>query len=145
MLQGRTYVPMLHARLAEMRALHELPSTTKNKLFPIIRTRPWLNSKSLDAVWQKINDAFPERMFGLDLDATRNIPGKESEAYQAFRKLFVPNDGFSAYYNMVAEREWAVPVLRSVGFSFPEIERQLEHVVKLDRGLIVRAEPLRVH
>lgn len=143
MLQGRTYVPMLHARLAEIRALHELPSTTKNKIFPIIRSRPWLNSKSLDALWQKIDDAFPERFFGLDLDATRNIPSKESEAYQAFRKLFAQDDGFAAYYNVVAEREWAVPVLRTAGFGFPEIGRQLEHVVELERGLIVRVEPLK--
>lgn len=141
MLQGRTYVPMLHARLAEIRALHELPSTTKNKIFPIIRVRPWLNSKLLDAVWAKIDDAFPARLFGLDLDATRNISSKDSEAYRAFRSLFVQDDGFSAYYDLVSQREWAVPVLRTAGFGFPEIERQLEHIVALDRGLIVRIEP----
>jgi hypothetical protein len=143
MLQGRTYVPMLHARLAEIRALRELPSATKNKIFPLIRVRPWLNAKSLDAVWQKIDEAFPQRLFGFDLDATRNILGKESDAYQTFRGMFIQDDGFAAYYQAVAERQWAVPVLRAASFGFPEVERQLEHAANLERGLIVRVEPLR--
>lgn len=140
MLQGRTYVPMLHARLAEIRALRELPNSTKNKILPIIRIRPWLNSKSLDAVWNKINDAFPERSFGLDLDVTRNI-AKDHGAYETFRQLFLPNAGFKNYYDTVNILDWAIPVLRRSGRDFPELENQLEHVVKIGRGLIVRMEP----
>jgi hypothetical protein len=143
MLQGRTYVPMLHARLAEIRALQELPVATKNKIFPIIRARPWLNAKSLDAVWQKIDEAFPERLFGLDLDPTRNLSSKDGNAYQTFRQLFIPDDGFNLYYQAVNERKWAVPVLRSAGFGFPELERQIAHIKAIDRGVIVRIEPLR--
>jgi Beta protein len=134
---------MLHARLAEIRALHELPTATKNKIFPIIRARPWLNSKSLDAVWDKIGEAFPERLFGLDLDTSRNVVGKDTEAYRSFRELFVQDDGFSAYYDLVRKQKWAVPVLRSAGFGFPELERQLDHALEIDRGLIVRVEPMR--
>lgn len=143
MLQGRTYVPMLHARLAEMRALGELPNATKNKLFPIIRARPWLNAKSLDAVWNKIDEVFPERLFGLDLDSTKNVASRDSEAYISFRQLFLPDDGFKEYYDLVASRDWAVPVLRSTGFGFPDLARQLDHVEAIDKGLIVRVEPRR--
>ena len=134
---------MLHARLAEMRALGELPTATKNKLFPIIRARPWLNSKSLDAVWAKIEEVFPERWYGLDLDSTKNRSDKDSEAYTAFRQLFVQDDGFSNYYDLVASKDWAVPVLRAAGIGFPDLERQLQHVAAIDKGLIVRVEPLR--
>lgn len=143
MLQGRTYVPMLHARLAEMRALGELPNDTKNKMLPIIRARPWLNAKSLDAVWTKIDEVFPKRLFGLDLDSTKNVAGRESEAYSSFRQLFLPNDGFVNYYKLVGSREWAVPILRSIGFGFPDLDRQLDHVSEINRGLIVRVEPMR--
>jgi hypothetical protein len=134
---------MIHARLAEIRALRELPNATRNKILPLIRVRPWLNAKSLDAVWERISEAFPERWFGLDLDATRNLPSKDTEAYRDFCALFNPTDGFANYYSAVDQNEWAIPVLRSAGFGFPDLGRQLEHIVNLDRGLIVRVEPLR--
>lgn len=143
MLQGRTYVPMLHARLAEMRALGELPNDTKNRMLPIIRCRPWLNSKSLDAVWAKISEVFLDRVFGLDLDHTKNIPSKLHPAYIEFCRLFSSEDGFANYYEQVNGLNWAVPVLRSGGFGFPELIRQIEHVAEIDRGLVVRVEPLR--
>ncbi len=135
---------MLHARLAEMRALRELPNSTKNKIFPIIRARPWLNAKSLDAVWQKIDEAFSGRWFGLDLDETRSLPGRDHDAHNAFRQLFLPIGGFEKYYELVKSHAWAVPVLRTNSTDFQDISRQLDHVAEIDRGLIVRLQSRRV-
>lgn len=143
MLQGRSYVPMLHARLAEVRALSELSNGTKNKIFPVIKARPWLNSRSLGALWEKIDDAFPMRAFGLDLDETRRQVGTGKPAYDEFAELFDPQDGFAKYYDQVEEIDQAVPVFRPT----PDLEnasRQVERLQALDRGVILRFRPMQL-
>ncbi len=138
MLQGRTYVPMLHGRLAEMRALKELPNDTKNLIFPIIRARPWLGSKSLNKMWETINGAFADRAFALDLDRSKYLPADERAAYQEFANLFDPANGFKAYYDLIAGIERAVPVFRS-GNDL-QIPLQLNAAASLDRGLVVSVD-----
>jgi hypothetical protein len=139
MLEGRTYVPLLHARLAEMRALRELPTSTKNLIFPVIKIRPWLNAKQLQKVFQVIADGFGDRAFGLDLDRKKFDPQSVKQAHQEFAKLFDSEDGYAAYYGCVAEAANRIPVLRRNG-NTPELERQLDHVVELDRGVVCRIE-----
>jgi hypothetical protein len=141
MLEGRTYVPLLHARLAEMRALRELPTETKNLIFPVIRVRPWLNSKSLRKVFGVINDAFGERAYGLDLDATKLNPNSEKPAQQEFAELFDPEQGFAAYYNFVSEKPNRIPVIRRAGGNTPQLEAQVERIADLSRGAVFRLNP----
>lgn len=138
MLQGRTYVPMLHGRLAEMRALKELPSDTKNIIFPLIKARPWLGAKSLDKMWETINTAFEARSFGLDLDRTKFDPDDERPAYREFADLFDANNGFKNYYDLVENLERAVPIFRP-GNDL-QIPAQLDFIEKIGRGLIVFAD-----
>lgn len=137
MLEGRSYVPLLHARLAEMRALRELPTATKNLIFPVIRIRPWLNSRALNNVFEVIEAGVGNRMFGLDLDPSRNLPEKAAPAYQEFRRLFLPDGAFSAYYDCVAQAPNRVPVLRTEQGAL-QLQGQLDRVEFLDRGLVVR-------
>lgn len=140
MLQGRTYVPMLHARLAEMRALRELPNPTKNKIFPVIKGRPWLNAKSLDRLWEVISEAFPNRAFALDLDRTRFVPSRDTPAYDEFCRLFTPDEAYAQYYDAVEAVEYAVPVLRYHSSEEIQLEAQLDHVERIDRGFVVRVD-----
>lgn len=135
MLQGRTYVPMLHGRLAEMRALKELPNDTKNMIFPIIKARPWLGAKSLDKMWETIENALGPRTFGLDLDASKLLLMDQRPAYLEFAALFDPSNGFNNYYDLVSELDRAVPVLRTGGDM--QVPAQLDFIENLGRGLIV--------
>jgi hypothetical protein len=79
MLEGRAYVPLLHARLAEIRALRELPEVSKNLFVPVVKLRPWLNSKSLDKAIEVVEQAVGNRLFGLDLDETKYEPNPDPD------------------------------------------------------------------
>lgn len=138
MLEGRSYVPLLHARLAEMRALKELPASTKNLVVPVIRIRPWLNAKHLDRVFEVIADALGERAFGLDLDPFKYNPASERDSYQEFARLFDPSNGYSAYYDCAEEELNRIPVLRRTDGETIHLEDQLDRVEEIDRGLMVR-------
>jgi hypothetical protein len=140
MLEGRTYVPLLHARLAEMRALRELPTATKNLMLPIIRVRPWLNSKKLAKVFDVVADAFGDRAFGLDLDSSKFVDDSEKPAQQEFSELFNQNDGYSAYYACVEGAANRIPVMRVVGGVTHHLQRQIDHVERLDRGAFYRMD-----
>lgn len=120
-----------------MKALEELPSVTKNLIFPVIRVRPWLTTRTLARAVRRIRDAFGDRYFGLDLDAAWRNHGT-TQAYAEFEEVFDPEDGWSNYYDFVEAETFAVPVLRS-GHAL-QLDDQLAHVQRIDRGLFVRID-----
>ena len=140
MLQGLSYVPLLHLRLAEMRALQELPDLTKRLLLPVIKMRPWLNSASLTRAFDRVTDSLGDGRFGLDLDETKLDRSNPRVPYVEFSRLFDENDGFSIYYETVESISTAVPVMRKLGSRFHLINRQLEHINNIGRGCFVRID-----
>lgn len=120
-----------------MRALEELPSLTKNLIFPVVRVRPWLTAKTLVRAVERIKDSFGDRYFGLDLDAAWRNHGN-TEAYAEFEELFDPEDGWRRYYEFVEREPFAVPVLRS-GQDL-QLAAQLAQIQRIDRGLFVRID-----
>lgn len=138
MLEDIPYVPLLHTRLAEMSAVAELPDSTKNRMLPLLVSRPWLNSQSLDKLWDRVQSSLGNRQFGLDLDFSRRRIGSDHPAYQEFNALFDPNDGYSNYFQLLDRLEFAVPTLRYEGDSFLAIEQQFERIDALGRGVIIR-------
>ncbi|MDX2274358.1 MAG: hypothetical protein NW206_02820 [Hyphomonadaceae bacterium] len=139
MLEGRTYCPVLHARVAEMKALFQLPAASKAKLFPTIVARPWPNAKGLDRTWEKILEATSGFQFALDLDRTRFRAENPRPAGQAFDALFADDDGFANYYEQVAALPGAIPVLRTYP-TLQQLDQQLDHIAELDRGFVLRLE-----
>ena len=140
MLEGRSYVPLLHLRLAETRALRELPDATKNLIFPVIRLRPWLTSKSFARSFEVVQEAFGDRRYGADLDSSPHLPSNDTTAYREFRSLFDTRDGYAQYYEVLEAHANAVPVLRLSQDRPDATEAQLQHVRHLDRGLIIRVQ-----
>lgn len=140
MLEQFPYCPALHARVAEIKALAQLPAATKDRLFPLIVCRPWPNAKHLIRTWEKIGEAMGNRRFALDLDRTkRNSSGKLAAATE-FDELFVSRNGFANYYDAVGSIAEAIPVLRVSGGEAAQFNAQAGHVDMLDRGLVVRIE-----
>jgi hypothetical protein len=137
LLEGRTYVPLVYLRPAEIIALEELPTVTKNLIFPVIRLRPWLSSKPLSKASDRILKALGDRRFGLDLDRLR-IGHKSNETYEEFSRLFDKKNDFENYYSFVDSIPSAVPVLRSEAAS--EIGGEVQRAISLDRGLIIRID-----
>src|SRR6202012_1730341 len=140
MLETFTYCPTLYTRVAEMKALAQLPNETKDRIFPIIVARPLGNAKHLSRTWDKVAQAFGNRHFALDLDRTKEHSSNEKPAAQEFDDLFESRDGYSNYYNAVSGINGAIPVLRIEGGTALQFERQASHVDTLDRGVIVRIE-----
>lgn len=120
-----------------MRALEELPTATKNLIFPIVRIRPWLNSKSLLRSTERLDEAFGNRYFGLDLDAILRGQ-KDTVAYAEFEELFDQEAGWKNYYGFVRAHPFSVPVLRTSGDL--QLDLQLSNVCEIDRGLVVRVD-----
>lgn len=140
MLEQFPYCPTLYARVAEIKALAQLPAATKDRLFPLIIARPWPNAKHLARTWEKIGDAMGNRRFALDLDRTRQNSGGKLAAAAEFDELFVSRNGFANYYDAISQIAEAIPVLRLGGGEATQFDAQARHVDSLDRGLVVRIE-----
>lgn len=140
MLENFSYCPTLYTRVAEMKALTQLPAVTKDVIFPLIVARPWPNAKLLDRTWEKIGNAIGSRPFALDLDRTKRNSDRSRLINTEFDKLFDSRDGFVNYYNAIKKVDKAIPVLRIAGGSALHFEAQAENIDGLDRGVIVRIE-----
>lgn len=139
MLENINYCPVLHARIAEMKALFQLPAISKDRLFPLIVARPWPNANRLHRTWEKIAEAFGQRRFALDLDEFKRGTPTSRPAGAEFDALFDPANGWSNYYQLVEQISGAVPVLRSQNTRNPAaLQAELANVLALDRGLVVR-------
>ncbi len=142
MLEGRDYVPLLYARLAEIRALRELPESSKNLLVPVFKLRPWLNSKTLARALEVVEEAVGDRLYGLDLDDFKYEanPDPTKEARVEFSRLFDHTNGFKRYYDLVEDGPNRVPVFRSIASKKVQIDRQIDHIEEIGRGVFVRAK-----
>lgn len=140
MFEVARYVPVLHARLAEQRAYRELPSGTKDLIFPLFVARPWPNANSLSTMWDRIQDAVAGRRFGLDLDITRRGRENDKPAQREFDALFEIENAFENYYEAIAAIDGAVPVLRSHGNQFLDVDAQLARIQAIGRGGFVRIQ-----
>lgn len=144
MLQNVDYCPILHARVAEIKALFHLPAQTKDRLLPLIVARPWPNAKSLFRTWEKIQEAMGDRRFAVDLDQTKFGSGGAEPASSDFDALFRPDEGFENYYGELVDLPRAVPVIRLLDGGLHQFEQQLEHIEALDRGAVLRLHVGRV-
>jgi hypothetical protein len=141
MLAGKTYCPILHARVAEIKGLERLPEPTKELLFPLIVARPWPNANHLSKTWEKVADAFGARRYAVDLDPFKKHSNSDKPAAAEFTALFEPNDGYVSYFDAVeAIGPNAIPVLQLTNGFLPDLDRQIEHAARLDRGLVCRIQ-----
>jgi hypothetical protein len=140
MLEQFQYCPSLHSRVAEIKALAQLPAATKDRLFPLIICRPWPNAKSLSRTWEKVGIALGGRRFALDLDVTKRNSGGRLAASNEFDDLFTVRNGFARYYDVVASIAEAIPVLRVSDGEVLQFEAQCRNIDRLDRGLVVRIQ-----
>jgi Beta protein len=141
MLQGVSYVPFLHLRMAEMRGLRELPHVSKRNLLPIIRIRPWLTSKSLDRAFDIAREAVGSSRYGLDLDRFKLDASDTRPAYREFSELFDQEGGYLNYYRKVQEDDEIIPVVRAErNGTIEQIDVQLDHIESIGRGAFVRIE-----
>lgn len=83
-----SYVPTLAIRPSEMRGLEFLPKEVKNRITPCILLAPWVSSKSLKRAIERVERAFPNRQYFLDIDRDyQHSNSPNTQAQQEFNSL----------------------------------------------------------
>ena len=138
MLEAIDYVPILHTRVAEVKALSNVPTPLKDFIFPLFVLRPWQNASHIDFFWDKVTDAISDRPFAVDLDGQYEIKaGRSSD--QEFDALRNPQGGFQEYFDFVrAHSQFAVPVIQHRGADAECVSEQARLANQLGRGAFYR-------
>lgn len=131
------YVPLLSIRPAEMRALEELPNTTKDRLLPIVYLRPWVGSHRLENATGRIAEAYGNRRVVIAM-GEREQPN-ERPVHTELATLRQPARGFREWCSFFERNENYIPAIQ---FSpeVPEEEAQIARLFGLERGLVVIIE-----
>lgn len=137
MFEVAQYAPLLHTRQSEVRALRELPDSTKDLMLPLFVLRPWPRAKSIDLAFEKMVEATGGRLFGVDLENEYPQADPEKQAQVEFDELRSPNAAFSAYYDRLSEIDGAIPVLQLTG-DLGELGEQITRINQIGRGGFAR-------
>ena len=125
-LENKIYVPTLAVRASEMNGLEFLPGATKDRMTPCFLLAPWANSNFLEGTVTRIERAFPNRPYFLDIDRDYQFTNLESEPQRELVQLMDPAGCFENWVSFVREHEHVWPCIQSRGQSEAEIRTQIE-------------------
>jgi hypothetical protein len=137
-LEGIGYVPTLAVRTSEMTGLEFLPGATKDRMTPCFLLAPWVNSKLLSRTITRVERAFPNRSYFLDLDRDYDVPNDRSTAQQEFSALLDPSNDYANWVGFVAEHDYAMPCVQTDGQDEVSIRRQMSAIRELGRSYCFR-------
>lgn len=137
-LESKSYVPTLAIRASEMNGLEFLPGATKDRMTPCILLAPWANSNTLDRAIDRVERAFPNRSYFLDIDRDYQFTNLESAPQQELVRLMAPGGAYSNWVDFVAHREWVWPCIQSRGQNEAELRQQIEAIQALERPYCMR-------
>lgn len=137
-LENKFYVPTLAVRASEMNGLEFLPGATKDRMTPCFLLAPWANSNSLERAIVRLERAFPNRNYFLDLDRDYQFTNLESEPQRQLAQLLAPNNCFENWINFVREHEHIWPCIQYIGQTEAEIRTQIEAIQGLHRPYCMR-------
>jgi hypothetical protein len=137
-LENKSYVPTLAVRPSEMSGLEFLPGASKDRMTPCFLLAPWANSNSLERTIERIERAFPNRNYFLDLDRDYQITNLESEPQRELAELLNPANNFRNWLDFVAEHERVWPCLQSRGQTTEMMRAQLAAFQDLGRPFCMR-------
>ncbi|MBO6764062.1 hypothetical protein [Maricaulis sp.] len=138
MLEAIDYVPILHTRVAEIKALKNVPTLLKDLTLPVLVLRPWQNASRINFFWDKVEDAIARRPFALDLDWGYELRENRS-ADQEFGELRNPDNGFQQYFDFVrGGSNFAIPVIQHRGADGDCFREQVDRANTLGRGAFYR-------
>jgi hypothetical protein len=131
------YFPIVGMRPAEMRALEELPSLTKDVLLPMIPLRPWVGAHRLQSVIDRIDQSYGSRPVVVSVGDKE--PQKEREVYAELERLRDPANGFSNWREFIRSNENYIPVVQ-LGINAIEEPEQIAGLAGLGRGIVLHLE-----
>jgi len=137
-LENKSYVPTLAIRASEMNGLEYLPGATKDRMTPCILLAPWANSNTLERAIDRVQRAFPNRNYFLDIDRDYQFTNMESTPQQELAHLIDPANSFANWVEFIGQHELAWPCIQSRDQSEAEIRRQIEAIQALGRPYCMR-------
>lgn len=139
MLEGINYAPVLYTKNSELDALRNIRDELRPSIFPIISLRPLPRASELSLTINKLIASRPGR-FSLDMDCSRYGKSYPAPSSQQFNKLFLHNDGFQYYYQLIRNIDGAIPAVIRCDGDCQFLNSQIDQANLLGRGLVVRIE-----
>jgi hypothetical protein len=137
-LENKIYVPTLAVRPSEMNGLEYLPGATKDRMTPCFLLAPWANSSSLQRTITRIERAFHNRPYFLDIDPDYSITNLDSDAQRELAALKNPANHFENWIAFVREHEWIMPCIQGRGQTEADIAAQIQVVQSMGRPYCMR-------
>ncbi|MBX9463598.1 MAG: beta family protein [Aquamicrobium sp.] len=137
-LENKTYVPTLAIRASEMNGLEFLPGATKERMTPCILLAPWANSSTLQKAIERVERAFRNQNYFLDIDRDYEFTNLESPPQQELLALLNPNNAFENWCRFVAQHEWVWPCVQTRGQTEDAIRNQIERFQEIGRAYCMR-------
>jgi hypothetical protein len=137
-LETTPYVPTLAIRPSEMNALEYLPLATKQRMTPCVLLAPWANSSTLERAIERLERAFRQRHYFLDIDRDYEFTNMDSAPQQELRTLLDPTDAFANWCQFVVEHEWVWPCVQTRGQSETDIRTQIQRFQEAGRAYCMR-------
>ncbi|MDE2759517.1 MAG: hypothetical protein OXH90_04370 [Paracoccaceae bacterium] len=138
------YCPTLAVRPSEIKGLEFLPDETKDRMLPCFLLAPWANSKTLELTLVRIEKAFRNRHYLLDIDRDYKIPNSEekkiSQPQEQLISLKDPKNNYQNWIEFIKQSKWIVPCVQTKDQNISGIQFQLEEFRKLDRRFCLRIE-----
>ena len=135
-----TYVPTLAVRPSEMNALEQLPGLTKDQMRPVFLLAPWATAKNLTKTVERVEKAFANRQYFLDLDRDYIIPSPENEPQHEFQELLNDSNCYEEWWRFVESLPNAQPCVQLYGQTSKCIRDQVEKAQTLGRQFCLRVE-----
>lgn len=132
-----SYFPTLGLRPSEMRALEELPESTKDRLEPVVLLAPWATSLELANSLKRIEKAYGKRLYYLDTDL-RYQSASDRQAIADFNTMKNEGGAYNAYFEFVAQSDYAVPTLQLREATEANILEQINSANEIGRGFLIR-------
>ena len=133
-----TYIPTLGLRPSEMRALEELPNSSKDRMRPVVLFAPWVGARQLSKAIERLDKSLGQRPFFLDLDPDYSSDRRDRPAVRDFFDILENDPDNSKYFELVQSIEGAVPCLRVEGAKAASIRGQLNTIGDIGRGFALR-------
>ena len=130
-----SYLPLLGLRPSEMDAVEQLASKSKDSLLPYFFLGPWVGSHTLDRSTERIQKAYPDRPYLLELPVT-GVVEKPREVHDQLDQLRLPADGYANWAAFIGENTNAIPVVQLADLD--QLDEQLYRLASLERGIAVR-------
>lgn len=144
------YVPTLAIRPSEMNGLQNLPGPTKDALQPCFLLAPWVNSGSLDKAIDRIEKAFQNRPYFLDLDRDYirfRLPDDSVEQSTPQKELVGlknPDNGFFAWTEFVKKQcsggSLMEPCVQMQNATIDDVQQQIDAFSSMQRNFCLRFE-----